>query len=87
MGKLIVGMTDLKSLKTGANFTKTPQSSAVGKLQFLMPREMEKSEGQNTAGILDVNQVTASGTLTNLDTKDIAFDEQGFTGSRLSNGR
>jgi hypothetical protein len=48
---------------------------------------MEKPQSQQTTGILNANQITAASALTNFNAKNIAFDEDGFTRSCLSNRR
>ena len=85
LGKLIVRVTDLKSLKTGTDFAKTAQTTTMNKLDFLVSGEVEETQSQTTAGILDVDQMVSTSPLPDLYSDNFALDEDGLTRSSLSN--
>jgi hypothetical protein len=59
----------------------------VNKLEFLMPGEMEKTQGQSPACVLNVDQVASAGALSDLDGHNIPFDQDRLTSSGLGNRR
>ena len=85
--ELIVRMADFHSLKAQTDLTKATYTPTWDKLEFLMSREMEKTQGQQTTGILDANQMAPASALSHLNADDGAFDKDGLSRPRLSNRR